>query len=271
MENLFDKYIKKEIFSNILSFLPKKYVISNRIICKKWKQILTSKFIKKTLDPFTEPYCMYYLKNFDYKGTGYFIEKINGELCCRDFFSDYIGILDDNGIMIEKKYNIDRYVVDVVGESTLVWFTFPNLIINNSEEKIIIDREKFGFAWKIAMEKNYIYVLGDENIFQFNIRGEYIKKWPIGYCMSDDVESEMVASNGKIFLSSSIKDYISVYSNGKLIKKIDGFNYKSSRFNIYGDFIYVMNFHNYLIRILTKKGKEIGKKITKSKIAKICL
>jgi len=48
--DLFDKYIEKEIFSNILYFLSKTYLISNKIICKNWNKILTSDFTKKLLN-----------------------------------------------------------------------------------------------------------------------------------------------------------------------------------------------------------------------------
>jgi len=54
--NLFDEYIKKEIFSKILSFLSKRFVIGKRSVCNNWYKILTCDFIKDAVGPFIEPY-----------------------------------------------------------------------------------------------------------------------------------------------------------------------------------------------------------------------
>ena len=63
--NLFDKYIQKNMFNIILSFLSKRFITLNKLICRKCYNILTFKFIKNPLDPFNEPYNIYFLNSFN--------------------------------------------------------------------------------------------------------------------------------------------------------------------------------------------------------------
>jgi len=158
-DNSFNKYVGKEIFGNILSFLPKEYSITKRPTCKNWNEISTNEFLKNILGPFTRPYNISYLNNFDCDDKN--IVKISNKLCSYGYYDKNMKIINDNSEPI-KIFRINKYTRKITGNKILVWHILGCLVINNHGKikAIKLDDEPID---SITTDDNYIYVLKKKN------------------------------------------------------------------------------------------------------------
>jgi len=250
-KNLFDKYIKKEIFSNILSFLSKEYVITKRSTCKNWNDILSNNFIKNSLGPFTEPFNISYLNCFNNKFEN--IKKINNKLCCYYYLDEYIKTLDDNGELINK-YKVKKNII-IFSNTDLVWYEDYKIIIKNSNKKIIIEWSKP--IYDIIVDENNIYILSGK-IYKYDRKGTFIGSFNIGFHEINS-KNKTIIDNKQIFHLGP-RSYIYIYSNnGTFLKCINTRNKigNFATFDIYKDKIYMINEPENIIKIYTKEGKGI--------------
>jgi len=237
-KNIFDKYVTKEIFNYILSFFPKKYVMSKRLICKNWYQILTNDFTKNFLGPFTDPYKVYYCNCLDNKFKK--IIKLNNKLCNYNYDDKCIGIFSDNGEIIEKR-TINNYI---------------HIVPKNSQFSMFIENIDFidSLNRKIAIGDKYIYLLAKMNIFMFDKKGEYIENFTI--YLPEISKGRVVVNEEELYvLNRWHSSILKLSSNGKF-KKILNCDI-NSKFDVYGNYIYIISDYNNLIKIMTKKGEEI--------------
>ena len=262
--NLFNKYIKKELFSNILSFLPKIYLISKKLICKNWYEILTCNFTKKALNLLDEPCKIYYSSSFR---TYYdYIFKINNSLYRYSYPNEYVYEIDScihnvtgyGNLIWFKDYNgsnnihkTDSCVRYVIGYGNLIWCKDNNITISDSNGKRNIEWNNKDIR-DMTTDGKDIYILSYDKIFDYDTNGKFIKEWNI----SNSYYGKIVVDNGEIYVSRSY-EFIYVYSNdGELIRIIntnDFFSY----FDIYKNYIYTASWNSDKIRVLTKEGKII--------------
>jgi hypothetical protein len=246
--NLFNKYVKKEIFSIVLFFLPNIYIVSKRSTCKIWYEILTSSFIKNSLKLLNKPCGLSYY-NFLNPGTSKSIKKINNSIYNYSYYFDYVNIIDKNGKLINT-YKIDPCIDDIIGYNNLIWKSYNNITICDSSGKRKI-RWKHEKIYDMETDGNHIYFLTLGKIFKYNTNGEYIKHWSI----DGSFYSRIVIDKEEIYFSRRDNGIIDVYSNdGKLIRKIYNNDIIFS-FDVCGDYIYIINVDT--IKILTKEGEII--------------
>jgi hypothetical protein len=132
-KNLFDKYIKKEIFSNILSFLPKNYILSKKSICKNWYELLTCDFTRKALNLLNKPYCIRHYYSF--RENFRTIAKLNNRLCCTNYYNESISLMTDKG-KSDSIYRITKDINKIIGNKYfLIWYKKNKITIDNSERQ----------------------------------------------------------------------------------------------------------------------------------------
>jgi len=235
-KNLFDKYINTEIFSNILCFLPKEYVILKRQICKNWYGILSSDFIRKSLGPFTRPLNIYYSNSFDNNFKN--IIRLDNKLCSYNYNDKYvIKILNNNGEIIGKT---NKYIYNFNKNTELGHCNKHNFIINDPNQKIAID-------------ENHICLLINYAVYIFDTKGKYVKHWPSHFSESNN--EKILVNNGEIYVSNEWFRYIYVFSlDGKQLRAIR-YSFDST-FDVYGNYVYVINKYNQLM-IYTTEGKQV--------------
>jgi len=255
-KKLFEKYVKKEIFSKILSFLPQKYVMSKRSICKNWNELLTNDFMRNSLGPFLEPYKICYVGNFDIKFKDIF--KANNKLCSYDSSDGDIRILNNKGELIEK-YQLGKYIYKITENMDFVW-KIKNLIIENAREKIFINWQN-DLINDIKIDKEQVYILGRWHVFQYNKKGTYIRRFAVDSCyIFGNKYGKIVLDNDEIYSVNEYNNDLKVYSKtGKIRKKMGWFN-KGSKFDMSKNYIFIIDELSNLIRIYTKNGKEICNK-----------
>jgi len=259
--DLFNKYITKNIFGKIFHFLPARDAITNRNICKNWKELLTDDYIKKVINLSTEPREICYFKSFN--NNFKYINKINNNLCGYSYRNEYIKILNEKG-GVEKKHSVGKNNSIITGNTDFICYTKNHIIINKPDKKIIKEWKKDCIC-DMTIDGKYLYILGSEGIYEYDYENENIKYWKIEY---GDIYWKLngakafyvkiIVEKGKIYLLRGTNDFIKIYSNGKLVDLIDtndNCSDHNARFDISGNYIYVIN--NYLIKILTKDGKEI--------------
>ena len=252
-EDLFNKYVKKEIFSYILSFLSKKYVISKRSICKNWHKILTCDFIKNALGPFNEPYNMYYL---DFIKNRLRVIRVNNKKCYLDCHDGEIIIMNDD--LVVGKYYLEN-VLGICGNSELICFYNNKEIITSKYNNKIVSEIKSENINGITMDDKYIYILKNREIIQYNTEGTYIKRWNIEKHSWFYVHDKIIVDNDEIYVYGECYGCIKVYSSdGKFIRDIgSGYFDRKTSFDIYKDHIYVLDLEKKLLRVFTKNGEMI--------------
>jgi len=241
-KNLFEKYINTVIFGNILSFLPKEYTIKKRIICKNWYKILTCNFIKRSLSPFNKPFNIYYINSFNNNFEN--IVRLDNKLCVYDYNNGYVKVLNNNGEVIEN-HDISKYIYKVGENKNLKYSTNGEFIINDPKEKIVRDEK-------------YFYFLDDYSTIDiFNSENKCIRYWLISPRTND---KKIIVDDGEIYVSNQWYRSIYVFSrDGKKIREITDCG-SNLEFDVYGDYIYIIEKYNNSIKILTKKGEKIFKK-----------
>jgi hypothetical protein len=256
--NLFDKYIKKEIFSNILSFLPKKYVITKRSICKKWYDTLTCNFIQKSLGPFNEPYRILFVSHSKIQLK--YITKISNKICNYYYISGTINVLNDNGSVMET-YKISNETRGFFGNSTTMCYFDGKMILRKFNGEIIT-KLNIQHYFDVTMDDNYIYVLGSEKIFQYNVGGQFIKSWNLNSDIDPILGYKIIVDKDEIFVFKVGYNCIKIYSNnGKLIREIgDNLTYCMPSFDIYKDHIYILDVKHNLIKVFSRYGKLVTSK-----------
>jgi len=259
-ENLFDNYIKKEIFSCILFFLPKIYIRMNRLVCKNWHMILTSDFIKNVFGPFNEPYNMKLLKCGWEEDVR--LKKIGDKICCYETCSGDINIMENNSVI--KTYNFGDIFLDVFGNSETIYYYNRRMVIYNSEGKVIT-KPNVGRICDITMDEKYMYILGENKISKYNIEGKFIKKWKIA---SYGSYAKIITDKDDIYIWDESNNCIKVYSkNGDLISEIGrGDLGKKTKFDVYKDHMYIVDVDNQLIKVFSKNGELVFKENFECKI-----
>jgi len=211
----------------------------------------TSNFIKNVFGPFEEPYNMYYLNhiNTDLKN----LTKINNKLCYYSCFDDYIKI-GDSLVIKEHDFNIEG----ITGNSNIICYHDNSKINIIKYDGKLISIINIFEIFSITMDDKYIYVLGENDIFQYDTSGEYIRCWYVGYCKFDgNFGNKIIVDKNEIFVLLDIWNCVKMYSNdGKIIRVIgnDCFSYKTS-FDVYKNHVYIFDIKNNLIKVFTRNGK----------------
>ena len=260
-KDLFNIYIKKEIFGNILSFLPQKYIMLERSTCKNWYKILTNNFLKNTLGPFIKPFNMDYVGYFTRKFEN--IYRVKNKLCGYNYYDGYIRILNNNGVVVEK-HKIGKKIYKITENMNLIWKNHSDIIIGIPNKKISISNNGW-YINDIKMNQKYIYVLGRFDIFKYDSEGTYIERWEVNNCMVENRYGKIILHKDEIYVLYENFKHIIAHSNKTthFNRKIGCFNKKFTRFDIYKNYIYIIDEHDKLIRIFEKYGSEICSKKNK--------
>jgi len=252
--NLFDIYIKKDIFNNMISFFSKKDIISKKVTCKNWHNMLNS-YIKKNIpDLSNEPYKMFDLKCPEIKYI--YAKRINNKICYYNPCSKNITIKNRKGKIVGK-YNFGGVIGNIFGNSNMIFYYIKKTIRNVKGEIIIkLDSE---IIHDITMDDKNIYVLAENEIFQYDIKGVQIKKLDIK-SHSESNTSKILVDNDEIFIWGDLCKGVRKYSkkNGELIGVISNCSpcYKTN-FDIYKNHIYLYDNSTNQIKVFSKNGKLI--------------
>jgi len=253
-KNLFDAYVKKEIFNIILSFLPKVYIISKRLVCKNWYEILTCSFTKSALNVINEPYHIKYLRSF-FK-FGFRIRKVNNKICCYHFYySDFV-IVDNYGFGMED-HNDDNTISYIAGYSNIICY------YNRHKKKVFISDFNGKISIKlnikiydITMDKEYVYILGKNNVYQYNIYGVFVRDWTIENHKNGIKKGKIVVDKNEIFIYGKSYRHIKIYSKTGGFIGIIGDNFgEGTTFDVYKDHIYLLDSEKKVLKVFARKGK----------------
>jgi hypothetical protein len=249
---------KKNIFSDIpadllgcvFSFLPKKYIISNFSICKKWNDMLI-RYSK--------------MKLFSNLPTNLHLE--NNLLVRREYLRDitsndnYIFVLScnhidyyDNNLRLVSTINADVMLIAANNEYLLCYYPKCAKLYSLSEKKFV---EKFKLEYFISgltMCSKYIYFVSGKKIYIYNFDGHLLKTWELNINKTFYSHTNISVNNDEIFLTIPNLFDVSVFSsNGKLLRKICcnnhclGEKYKPNNVLVSNNTIYLTTFGQILV------------------------
>jgi len=262
--NLFEKNIPKELFVNIISFLPYNKISICQTVCTYWQKILKSDLSKKLIS--IKPKKLFFDK----------IIKI--DFCAKNMFkikkcvyvSNYNNICEINTKKFELVKNYEYVYKNIICSNNNYvcrgYQFFCDLYIclldTKLESKILLEKEFLDV--QIDNDDNILITTNDQ-FYIYNVNGSLIKKWDLFNNKQEPHSSRKITSyKNEIYMLESCYNQIHVFSyEGKKIRSWGSFGNESGHFinpqgiTINQDIVFVVDTGNNRIQAFTCCGKYI--------------